>query len=126
MSKISVTEAKKLLIELEIELVDAFASLVKNKVEEDAIKLETYTNLINKIYQAEKHFCIDDMRNTMSNLTKQISYYNPINAVFYYKEKISDELKDSNTVIYNELNTKLDLLSNKIAEICEHIYIRVD
>lgn len=124
MSKISLTEAKELL--KEITLVDVFASLVSNDILEDIIKLQTCVNLTHKIYKAEQHFNINDIVHQINLLKIKEQYYTPENAVFYYKELITQEIKDSNRDIWVDICSDISNLENKLDEISKHIYIEVD
>ena len=124
MSKINLIEAREMLED--IVLIDVFASLVSSSLEEDYEKLRLHRQLTDKIYNAEKHFNIDDMRNQLHLMIKEENYYAPENAVFYYKDKITNEIKESNNDIYAEILSSINVLKKKIAEISEHVYIEVN
>ena len=123
MSKITLGHAKRLL--KEIQLIDVFASLIGNDLEEDNTTLQTYLNLTNKIYRAEKHFSIDEIKHSISLLEKQAEYYRPDNVVFYYKQLISQEIKDSNKDTWNGIKEEISKLAAKIEQLSEHIFIEV-
>jgi len=101
--KISLAEARQRLED--IQLIDVFASLVTNELLEDKEKLREYIRLTDKIYQAEKYFNINDIRNQIHLLVKKQHYYDPFNSLLYYKEKITQEVKDSNKDIYDMILT---------------------
>jgi len=123
MSKISLKEAYNLLEALELK--DVFASLVSNNILEDKSKLQTCINLTNKIYSAEIHFGINNYKHLINLLEKKEEYYRPCNAVFYYKHMISQEMKDSNEDIWNEIKEDITEIESKIDQISEHIFIEV-
>ena len=123
MSKISLTKAKDVLKEIEIK--DVFASLISNKLIEDEIILQTYINLTNKIHRAEKSFEIDNIKHNISLLSEKEKYYRPSNSVFYYKDAISLEVKDSNRDIWNELKNDISKLEDTMEHLSDHIFIEV-
>jgi len=124
MSKITLLRAKEILES--ITLIDVFASLVSNTLLEDKVILQTQLNLTNKIYQAENHFCINDIKNQVNLLRLKQEYYHPANILFYYKDDITQEVKDSNKDIYNEITINIDLLESKIKDMSKDIYIEAD
>lgn len=122
--KISLAEARIRLEE--ITLVDVFASLVTNELLKDKTNLQTYVNLKHRIYKAEKHFNINDIKHQIELLKIKEKYYAPQNAVFYYKELITEEIKDSNRDIWIDICSDIENLETKLEEVSEHIYIEVD
>jgi len=124
MCKIPLVEAREHLDNMRV--VDVFASLVSSSLLEDKEKLQNYINLTNKIHHAEKHFGIDDYKHRVNLLKEKEQYHSPYNAVFYYKHIISQEMKDSNKVIWDELKEEIKDIEDKIEYLSEHIYIKVE
>ena len=123
MNKVSLIQAKQILAGLR--LVDIYASSVTNKLDEDIKTLDTIKQIKHKIYKAEKHFNIDDMYHQIDLLKLEVSYFDPFNHLFYYKEKISDELNEEADATHKDLIKSINTLQDKIEELSEHIYIEV-
>lgn len=121
MNKISLVEAKERL--RTIQLTDVFASLVSGNLLEDKAELQTYVNLTNKIYNAEQHFNLTDINHQIELLKIKEQYYQPCKVILYYKEGITEEIKDSNRDIWNDIKLDIANLEDKLEEISEHIYI---
>jgi hypothetical protein len=124
MKKISLYEAREMLAD--IVLVDVFASLVTQSLEEDYKDLKLLKHLTDKIYQAEKYFNINDIIHQIDLLKFEEIYYQPSNAVFYYKEAITEEIKESNFDIYSEIQKNIQVLEEKLEEISKHVHIEVN
>jgi len=123
MSKISLKEAQELIDTIVIS--DVFSSLVSDTLLEDKGKLQTYINLKHKIYTAEKHFGLDDFRSIINILETKAQYHKPETVVFYYKHSISQEIKDSNKDIWDDIMQDIAKVECEIARMSEHIFIEV-
>ena len=126
MSKIKLSEAYEIVLGIELELIDVFASIIHKREAENALKLFTLKDLKNKIYQAEKFSGIDNLRNQIHLLVLEENYYAPQQATFYYKDSIKQEQKDENFELYSQVVSDLELLKDKIKEISEKIYIKAN
>ena len=124
MSKITLTEANEIVDQ--IELVDAFASIINSTIAEDVLKLSTYKDLSHKIFLAEMESGILDIKNQIKLLEKEEKYYNPVHSVFYYKEIISEHHKENINQYYDTVISDISFLNKKIRLKEEKIYIRTD
>ena len=120
MSKITLKEARRKLRNLQVG--NFFEEiLINNSTAKET--LDNYCTLYDKIYEAEKYFGIDNTRHKVEKLKRIVNYYDPINSVFYYKEKIPQDIILANQNKCNELNKEVTDILNKIDELSEHIYI---
>jgi len=123
MSKITLSKAKEILNE--INLVDVFASIVSNTVIDSNLKLQTYKKLYKKIFDTERHFGLDIVSSQIELLKIEEHYYAPQNAVFYYKDIITPDVKEINAKTWDNIQDNIKMLEDKINEISMHIYIEV-
>lgn len=124
MSKVSLIEARQIIAD--IELVDYFYSVTKDRVSNDTLKLHISIDLYDKIHQAEKEANILYVRHQIKLLQKEADYYRPQNAVFYYKESITEDIRSANADRFNKLREEIEKLKKNIEIVSSKIYIEVN
>lgn len=126
MSKITLTEATKIIRNTQNTLTDAFASEKKDSIAEDLFKLRTVKDLLFKVFVTEKAIGIDSIRNQINLLVVEENYRSPQNLVWYYKDNIPKQYIDDNYESYNATIKSIEALKTKIKEISDKVYIEVD